>query len=96
MRLGQAEKRNTEANDYLAQIGIWWIPPLAHPRRAELLDVLRCCVIGTVTKDPEVVPVIFVQMGTKDEVQQQAGPSNLWTPQAAVAKARAEALAESI
>ena len=107
MNPGQAEKQGIKKDDYVVQLGGWWIPPLAHPRRAELLDVLRRRFTGTVTKDLEVVPVVFVRVSIEDEVKQEAetphstphaamvpGPSNLWTPQAEVAKARAEALAE--
>ena len=43
---GQAEKQGIKKDDYVVQLGGWWIPPLAHPRRAELLDVLRGRFIG--------------------------------------------------
>ena len=60
MNPGQAEKQGIEKDDYVVKLGGWWILPLAHPRRAELLNVLRGRFTGAVTQDLKVVPAIFV------------------------------------
>ena len=71
----QARKQGVKVGDYVAKIGGWWLPPWEHPRRAELVDILRGRFTGTVAKNLKTVPGVFVRVGTEDELKQEQNPN---------------------
>ena len=58
---GQGQSKGRRVGDYIVRINNWWLPPLEHPRRVEMLDVLSKYYFGPVDKHIQGVAVVFAR-----------------------------------